>query len=189
MKFVIGILFAFVLAIGIGVLAVFKISENIKDPLAKKIFDNYIVKPVESIFSENGFESGSTNVLKEMYELDISDYLLLGEGKYSNEDGSYFGHIDIGYYRIILYYGIFGILVLSILYLYFIWFSNENTKTSLKVAFFLFFIVLNFKGDVQLYNNNIIPLLVGYCYFSQPKGFSFTKKKHKESRVLTYIFS
>lgn len=186
-KYVIGILFAFVLAIGIGVLAVFKISENIKDPLAKKIFDNYIVKPVESIFSENGFESDSTNVLKEMYELDISDYLLLGEGKYSNEDGSYFGHIDIGYYRIILYYGIWGIIWLFILYFLFIWFGNKTVDKSLKIAFFLFFVVLNFKGDVQLYSNNILPLLVGYCYFGSKKMYEVKNRKNKISKVAKYI--
>ena len=127
-KQVIGILFVFVLSIGIGIFLVFKISDNIKDPVVKKIFDNYIVKPVESVFSDKGFESSSTNSLIKMYELDVSGYLLIGAAKYSNEDGSYFGHIDIGYYRIILYYGISGVVFLFLLYLLFIWFSNKNTK-------------------------------------------------------------
>ena len=188
-KIILGILLSSILLFTAIVVVVVTISDSIKDPLTKKIFDNYIVEPVESIFSEEGFNSSSTDRLKEMYEFDLSDFYLCGEGKYSNEDGSYFGHVDIGYYRIILYYGIWGIGILFFLYWYFIWFSSRNTKLSLKIAFFLFFLILNLKGDVQLYNNNIIPLLVGYCYFSQPKEFSPTKKKHKKTKVLTYIFS
>ena len=181
-KYFVYISLGITIFIFLSVFAVFRISNIIQDPVLKKTFDNYIVQPIESIVIKRKFETSSTNSLIEMYQFDLTEYLFKAEGKYLNDDSSYFGGVDIGYYRVILYYGIQGIFILSLLFLFFIWFSSKKADISLKIGFFLFFLILNAKGDVQLYSNNIIPLLVGYCYFA--KKFLPQRTNDKKKNIL-----
>lgn len=148
------------------VFACYKISDSITNPVTKRLYDNYIMEPLKSIVEEKSFHSSSTDVLKEMYKLNIDDYLLLGSGRFINDDGSYFGHIDIGWYRVILYYGVGGLIVLGLLFCMLLFISKKKKINLLKISFFLYFIALNFKGDIQLYSNNIIPLLIGFIFFT-----------------------
>lgn len=56
-------------------------------------------------------------------EDDIKQYFWLGAGRYTNPDGHYFGGVDIGYYRMLGYYGILFLLIT----LYFILFNLLNS--------------------------------------------------------------
>ena len=35
-----------------------------------------------------------------------------------------------------------------------------------KWAFFILFLVLNYKGDIQVYSNNIVHFIVGFFFFN-----------------------
>lgn len=41
------------------------------------------------------------------------------------------------------------------------------------MLFFINFLVLNFKGDVQVFNNNIIPIVVAFLFFSSKEKLLF----------------
>jgi hypothetical protein len=105
----------------------------------------------------NGAETQSTNQLKDMY-FDIStSTFLMGDGYYRdpNDSAAYYMGTDAGYMRQILFYGIFGSLVLYSFYFFI--FKNMLLK-SLKmydsstavmmflIAFYFFF--AHIKGDV-----------------------------------------
>lgn len=164
-----------ILFMSIAILAirgVYYFAETVDDPTMSMVVNHYLIQPLDSVLEDGDFESSSTNRLDEMYKSrDIEPYLLGGSGKYTNPDGTYFGHVDAGYLRTLGYYGFFGFLIL--LYcIYHICFKSRNNLDRLgRWAFFILFLVLNYKGDIQVYCNNIIPIIVGFLFFSHnPKN-------------------
>lgn len=94
----------------------------------------------------NGFRSTSTDVLFEMYNIDISaKTIIFGDGKYSSDDGNYYKKTDVGYYRKILYFGVIG-LILSILLQYFL-FGNKKNKIETWILLALL-LILELKGEI-----------------------------------------
>lgn len=107
----------------------------------------------------NGFRSTSTDVLLEMYNIDISaKTFIFGDGKYSTEEGNYYKKTDVGYYRKILYFGVIG-LSLSILLQYFL-FGNKKNKIETWILLALL-LILELKGEIIGLNimiNSIVTL-------------------------------
>ena len=92
---------------------VYFFAETIDDPIMSNVVNHYLIQPLDSVLVGGDFESSSTDRLDEMYKSqDIKPYLFLGSGKYTNPDGTYFGHVDAGYLRTLGYYGFFGFLIL-----------------------------------------------------------------------------
>lgn len=80
-------------------------------PTLKDILDESVFAFAFQLFynynDKGSFSTSSSDRLSEMWELDIPLFtLLIGDGRATNPDGSYYGHIDIGYHRQILYGGI-----------------------------------------------------------------------------------
>lgn len=166
----------------------FKTAESIKDPVMRKVIENYLLQPIESVFETGELQTSSTDSLREMYHSEeIKQYFMLGSGRYMNSDGSYFGHIDIGYYRIMGYYGIIGTVLIFFCLVFFIYFTGSKLDMLTKHAFFLYFLLLNLKGDVHIYSNNVIPILVAFLFFSGDKGFSNTLDKNVRKKKLKNI--
>lgn len=105
----------------------------------------------------NGVETQSTNQLKDMY-FDISNStFLMGDGYYRdpNDSAAYYMGTDAGYMRQILFYGIFGSLILYSFY-FFIFknmllkslkmYDNSTAVMIFLIAFYFFF--AHIKGDV-----------------------------------------
>src|SRR5699024_8719355 len=68
-----------------------------------KLF-NYAFELFVNFFKGDGFESSSTNRLKEMYILpDNLITWLIGDGKMQSLTGGYYMHTDVGYIRLIFY--------------------------------------------------------------------------------------
>ena len=157
----------------VSVVLLYSYVEKITDPLMYKVVSNYLIAPIDSILYGGGFQTGSTDSLLSMYKQDdIKKYFLWGAGRYAMEDGRYFGGIDIGYYRMLGYYGILGFMLITYAIYYLIYRTDSDLDIYTKHAFFVNFLVLNIKGDVQVFNNNIIPIIVGFLFFSQFKGES-----------------
>lgn len=161
-----GYLFLFISILLLAIKGIYYFADKVDDPIMSKVVNHYLVQPLDSVIEEGKFESSSTDRLDEMYKSqDIKPYLFLGSGKYTNPDGTYFGHVDAGYLRTLGYYGVFGFLIL--LYcIYHICFKSRNCLDRYgRWAFFVLFWVLNYKGDIQVYSNNIIPIIVGFLFF------------------------
>ncbi len=106
-------------------------------------------------FSSNSFESESTNKMIEMYvwPSTLKTYLI-GDGLYTNpHNGYYYMNTDIGYLRLIYYFGLIGLIS------YFIFQFNLIKILAYKAPKFkmmfivlsLYLIILNFKGFSDLF--------------------------------------
>ncbi len=104
----------------------------------------------------NTQDSHSFNTLNEMYEtvqISLQEWFV-GSGKYSNVDGSYYKHVDAGYLRQVLYWGIIGSVINF--FCSFQFFSrpwrvcreNKNEKCFLLIVFF-YTLLLQYKGDLM----------------------------------------
>lgn len=179
---VLWICFAVTLVIIILIFLLYQYVDDISDPLMYKVVSDYLIAPIDSILMGGSFESDSTNYLMYMYDKDdIKQYFVWGSGRFESENGGYFGGVDIGYYRMLGYYGVLGFLLVTYAFYYLIYRTRSNLDIYTKHAFFINFLVLNIKGDVQIFNNNIVPILVAFLFFCATEQ----KKKviiHKELR-------
>ena len=164
-------LFVYILSVAliifITISGIYYYADMIEDPLMSQVINHYIIQPLDSVLVDGDFQTSSTDALAEMYKMqDIKPYLLFGSGRYTNPDGSYFGLVDAGYLRTLGYYGVLGFNLL-IYCVYHICFKSRNSMDKYtKWAFFILFLVLNYKGDIQVYSNNIVPIIVGFFFFN-----------------------
>lgn len=130
----------------VAYLLVILISEFVPEELLQFGFEHFYS------MSENGnFEAQSTNHLLEMWQVLPEDVktLLFGDGKWIDGDGYYMA-IDVGYLRLIFYFGLFGSIVFfvtQILQYYYIKQQFKNKEIRELIFFILFsFFVFNIKG-------------------------------------------
>ena len=116
-----------------------------------------------NIFSSDKIETSSTNELIKMWVLptDISTWLL-GDGLFSNPDGTYYMHTDVGYLRIIYCLGLVGLLVFAINQAYLMVIVPKLCKALNNLVFVLavYIIILNIKGFAEI--NFLFYLIIGY---------------------------
>ena len=123
--------------------------------------------PKEMIEFATDYNSNNTaNHLKEWYT-DVSFSLItfiLGDAHYANSDGTYYGGMDIGYFRLIFYGGIIGLtLVVFYYYTFFrtlIGLVKEREIKLTFVTFFIAYLIMMLKGHIEF-----IDLLVLYLVF------------------------
>lgn len=134
---------------------------------------------------ENGNteESYSLNSLNQMYydvKITFQEWLI-GSGKYTEIDGSYYGHIDAGYLRQILYWGLIG-SVLSVTYTMLIlkkpWSllkHNYNGRLFL-ILIFIYTLIVHYKGD--LLSTSRFYYTIIYLYAISLSGYKLHKTKN-----------
>lgn len=129
--------------------------------------------------------SGSTDELLSMYQNFSPSIktLLIGDGRWNNSDGSYYGHVDVGILRNILYGGIFYTFIEYGLAIYFINLVSNRCKKCkiidykiIMTLMSLIFIFCELKGDMIFYNlRMMIPFLWILCpsgkYIQKVKGY------------------
>ncbi|WP_429158082.1 hypothetical protein [Aeromonas media] len=106
----------------------------------------------------NYFESGSlttesTSQLATMYIFPTNIYTyLIGDGLYTAEDGLYYMGTDVGYLRILFYFGVFGVILFLSLQYSLLSVSMRRIKDgNVLFAFLLLYLmILNFKGFADL---------------------------------------
>lgn len=92
-----------------------------------------------------------THMVEDMYYFPDFFTILFGDGKYTNNNGTYYGHTDVGFMRLILYG---GIACLLLVYSLLIFLSKVIARSSKSVVFKRFillstvlFFVLEMKGE------------------------------------------
>lgn len=137
---------SFTLAITLAVL--FALKNQI--PIIDSVY-NWAFEPIINALSGNGFTSDSTDSLLNMYKIPPVSSFLFGDGYYTDPvSGLYYQGTDVGFLRLIFYWGIFPSLFLyiSIFYLF--------KKTALYqgkhslFAFFVLFLLFEMKGEAAL---------------------------------------
>lgn len=128
-----------------------EIKYFITDHLLPWVFDLFI-KYYETGSTES---SHSFNSLNEMYHnVKISEHeWFIGSGMYMDPSGKYYGHVDAGYLRQILYWGITGSLI-SFMYTFKIFqyplhVSKDNRNEYLFIlTIFVYTLIVHYKGDL-----------------------------------------
>lgn len=155
-KYKVRVIVKFLLFVAIFIMGVIIILPSeakffITEHLLPWVFDLFI-KYYETGSTES---SASFHSLNEMYSnvtISARDWLS-GCGKYTNSDGTYYGHVDAGYLRQILYWGIPGLIIsLSYTVLMFArpWKSAKDTWNARLFLFliFLYTLIVHYKGDI-----------------------------------------
>ncbi|MES2654548.1 MAG: hypothetical protein V4620_03110 [Bacteroidota bacterium] len=111
-------------------------------------------------FSETGkVTSESTEDLKTMYI--FPDHLktyIIGDGKFTGDGGktvSYYMGTDVGYLRLIYYFGVIGLLI-YFLFQYFVIKTSFKNHRLLVFFIFILLVILNLKGVADLFYLSIL---------------------------------
>ena len=113
-------------------------------PYAFEMFINF--------YETGSFSVHSMEILENMYFLPSLKTLIIGDGYFKNPFGfGYYMHVDAGYLRMILFYGVFASLVLYIMYIY-------------------IFLKIYFKTKIYKKFNIVILMLCLYYFIVQWKG-------------------
>jgi len=125
-----------------------KVGEILKPVFnfAFEIFINY--------FEGGKLESESTNQLKNMYIFPNSIATwIIGDGFWANPSGSgYYMHTDVGYLRLIYYFGLIGLFNYLLMQFFAIRavFKKYNLSTMFYLTVFCYLLILNLKGFADL---------------------------------------
>lgn len=121
----------------------FKISEEMNNKL--DAFNKFAFELIINYREGNGFSSGSTDTLRNMYFPVSGHTLLLGDGKYTSENGLYYMNTDAGYMRNILFFGLIGFFIIMIYQIQFFDWKNHFFKS---LFLLLFLMSMHIKGEV-----------------------------------------
>lgn len=109
-------------------------------------------------YQETGeLTTGSTDVMKSMYVFpETVKTWIIGDGRMVNKDNSYYMHTDVGYTRLIFYFGVI-FTIIYLLYQCFLYFlvskkSKDIYFKPLIFTLFLWYLILNLKGLIDLEN-------------------------------------
>lgn len=92
----------------------------------------------------------SLKVLVNMYDIipkSLKTYII-GDAQWGNVNDGYYMKTDVGYIRLIFFYGLIG-LSIQLLWLYNLCLLKNKTLRKLNITFFLLILVLNLKGEVS----------------------------------------
>lgn len=120
---------------------------NLFEPLFYFVFEAFI-----NYFESNSFESESTNHLMKMYVFpDEFSTWMIGDGLWTAINGvDYYMGSDVGYVRLLFYFGLLGTFIYLITHFYLIKSVFGQISNLLFLIFSLYFIALNLKGFTDL---------------------------------------
>lgn len=154
----------------------FFISDEIKLKLYNSF--NYAFELVINIIDGNGIRTASTEELKDMYVFpnNIQTYLI-GEGKmFLSDNISFYMDTDVGYLRLIYFFGIIGLLLYILLQIVPLVLMILNSKiTFFKYLSFLsiiLFLILMFKGLTDLYYIFALFYFINHYFFKDKAKFT-----------------
>lgn len=161
-------LFFFLCSICIFLLFVYLVLSFKDEAVFSSLYD-FAFEPFLNYFNGNGFSTASTDVLFTMYDVKIDGWtILFGDGLYTNPvDGLYYQHTDVGYLRPILYFGVFGLVLLFILQYYIL--MPKGKKTLERIFIFVMLCILQLKGETIGYAIMLQSLLLIFSLGTQNK--------------------
>ncbi|QES89196.1 hypothetical protein [Rhizosphaericola mali] len=104
---------------------------------------NYGFELFYSASEGKGLQTGSSNLLSWMLTIwpTSSKSWLIGDGMYSTSTGNFYMRTDVGYARLLFYFGIFGMLSFYVYEIMVIWKSFYKI-TKFYLPFFIYFLVM-----------------------------------------------
>lgn len=130
-------------------------------------------------------QTASTNQLKKMWSTDFDEHeLIFGSGKYTDDNGLYYMHVDPGVLRALLYGGIIFYLAIVIYQSILTFPLKERKDYYIFILIFIYFFFMDFKG-VTLGMNKFAfatTLLLGYTYTRENTPQANIEKSPKRKR-------
>lgn len=113
---------------------------------------NFAFEFIYNYLEEGELRTDSTDVLfNRMYFKIPLKTFFIGDGLYTNSDGSYYMNTDAGYMRNILYFGIIGFLLLLIYQIqFFVW--KKNKLILFNILIIIYILTMHIKGEVLAFN-------------------------------------
>jgi hypothetical protein len=115
---------------------------------------NFAFEMFVNLYESASFSTRSSDVMLQMYIFpDEIKTWIIGDGLYKNPfEEEYYMHTDIGYLRLIYYFGILGLLVYFTLQYYLLVPALKIFKLNYSyiVFIFIYLLILNLKGVAQL---------------------------------------
>ncbi len=134
----------------IALLYVVKTLSSVNESFA--IWQKWAFAFVNQLFVEKEItDYSATHMYEDMYFMPELSTLFFGDGIYTNSNGLYYMHTDVGFMRLICYSGLVGLLLayssviflVNIIYKY----SNNSTLRVFIVFALILFAVLEMKGE------------------------------------------
>ena len=157
---------------------VYDFFELYKNPaIARYVF--YVFEPIDLFLRTGSFEVTSLQGLNNMYFYPGDKTFIFGDGKYIADNGGYYGSVDAGYMRFILYGGIFYQAAVTLIFILFFYcaFKISNifipgVKLLLIVLFFMS-LAFHYKGDFIMLSvavNKIYLIVLFYMILLKKKA-------------------
>lgn len=108
---------------------------------------NWAFEPIINYFNDEGITSTSTDSLLKMYKVPPIKTIIIGDGYYTDPiSKSYYKSVDVGFLRLIYYWGIIPTIVVYLLTIN--GFNNTILYDDLvKYLFFMMFVLFEMKGE------------------------------------------
>lgn len=133
-----------------------------KTPQAQTL-NEYVTEAASNVASGKGVKTASTNKLIRMFKRSFDQHaLLVGDARFSSDDGGYYAGTDVGYYRKVFFGGILMVV------LFIIWHLCLLGDIAFKKEFLLltlFFLVMEIKGVVIGQNTMIYAIITPLVFF------------------------
>lgn len=146
--------FTFILAITFSLVFMYSISPKIQDEYGMIIdfgFEAFI-----NYAEEGKLETASSEGLKTLYNwpTETKTYFI-GDGRFIGDNGDgYYKHTDVGYLRLIYYFGLLGLLLIILQNWYILNYLKDYWPTRksncLSTVIFIYFLLLNLKGYIDM---------------------------------------
>ena len=154
------------------------------DYMLERVFP-FAFEPIYNYLDGKGFTTTSTDILDNMWDINVSiETLLKGTGYFTGIDGSYYMHVDVGILRNLLYWGLWGYSLLICYQLYVIYPILKNhfklDKNYVYAMFFLVYLcITEYKAMVLGFNKAVISItfLLGFFYYLKNMEFKFVSSK------------
>lgn len=104
-----------------------------------------------NIYNGDGIQSNSTDGLIAMFNKLKFDDLIFGSFTYLNEDNSYYGGVDIGYYRNFYLFGIVGFIILFFYQVLFLLIGVQRKYINVILSMIFMMSLLQLKGEVMFF--------------------------------------
>ncbi|REC79912.1 hypothetical protein DRF60_02705 [Chryseobacterium elymi] len=138
-----------------GVIAFSYLAVNLDSLMTSNSF-RHSFEVFINLFSSGELKTDSTEGVKAMliFPTDLKS-VLIGDGQFYYDNGSFYMHTDIGYSRLVYYYGVFGIMIYFSMHFYILRYNIKRFKDDkcFKLLLWLLTVLLligNFKGLLDI---------------------------------------
>ena len=152
-------------------------------PYAFEMFINF--------YETGSFSAHSMEILEDMYFLPSLKTLIMGDGYFKNPFGfGYYMHVDGGYIRMILFYGVFASLVLYSMYIYIFFTIYSKTKiyknfNIVVLILCLYYFIVQWKGVIMSNSSmNIKLVFIIFIYIVYSMKELKTKELKNEKSII-----